>query len=65
MLKLYPSDLRERRIKFWIDGISSLSPGGFALYFRSEDASVVVNEANKSASVISHTIYQMGISGNK
>ena len=65
MLKLYPADLRERHIKFWIDGVSRLRTCGFALYLRSEDANVVVNEANKSASVISHTIYQMGISGNK
>lgn len=65
MLKLYPADLRERRIKFWIDGVSKLRTCGFALYFRSEETSVVVNDTNEMASVISHTIYQMGISGNK
>lgn len=65
MLKLYPSDLRERRVKLWIDGVSKYSIGGYALYFKSEDAHVVVDEDNKSASVISYTNYQIGISGNK
>ena len=63
MLKLYPADLRERRIKLWIDGVSSLSVGGFGLYLRSDDAGVHVNEANQSASVVSYLTYQMGISG--
>ena len=65
MLKLYPSDLRERRIKLWVDKTSERSLGGFALYLLSEDARVVVNEANNSASVIAYTTYQMGISGNR
>ncbi len=65
MLKLFPADLRERRIKFWIDGVSSMGAGGFAMYFRSEDTHVSANEENNLASIISHTIYQMGISGNK
>ena len=65
MLKLYPADLRERRIKFWIDMSSELSSCGFALYLRSEDAHVAINEASCTASVVSHTSYQMGISGTK
>ena len=65
MLKLFPADLRERRIKLWIDKTSELRTGGFALYLLSEDAHVAVNESNNSASVIAHTTYQMGISGNK
>ena len=65
MQKLYPADLRERKIKFWIDGVSSLGIGGFALYLMSDDAHVSVNHENQSASVIYHTIFQMGISGNK
>ena len=65
MQKFYPSDLRERKIKFWIDGISSRSRGSFGLYCLSGDAHVAVNEENQSASVVYHTIYQIGISGNK
>ena len=65
MQKLYPSDLRERQIKFWIDGISTFGVGGFALYLLSDDARVAVNNENQSASVVYHTIYQIGISGNK
>lgn len=65
MLKVYPADLRERQIKFWIDGISKLRTCGFAIYLRSEDSHVSINEENNSASVTYHTIYQMGISGNK
>ena len=65
MQMLYPSDLRERKIKFWIDGISTFGIGGFALYLMSDDAHVVVDNENQSASVVYHTIFQMGISGNK
>ena len=65
MLKLYPADLRERKIKFWVDGISSFGSGSFAMYLRSEDTHVSANTENNLASIISHTIYQMGISGYK
>lgn len=65
MQKVYPADLRERRIKFWIDGISERRTGGFAIYLLSEDAHVAINNENQSASVIYHTVFQIGISGNK
>lgn len=65
MLELYPADLRERHIKFWIDGISTIGIGSFALYLLSDDAHVAINEENQSASVVYHTIYQIGISGIK
>ncbi|SKC37015.1 hypothetical protein SAMN06298214_0072 [Bacteroidales bacterium WCE2004] len=65
MLKLYPADLRERRIKFWIDGISTMRSGSFAMYLHSEDTHVSANEEINLASIISHTIYQIGISGIK
>ncbi len=63
MLKVFPADLRERRIKLWIDGVSSLSTGGFGLCLLSDDARVHIDEENQSASVVAYLTYQMGISG--
>jgi hypothetical protein len=65
MQKVYPSDLRERRIKLWIDGKSALRTGSFAIYLLSEDAHVEEYEESQLAAVVSHTNYQTGISGNR
>ena len=65
MHKIYPADLRERRIKLWIDGKSSLRTGSFAIYLLSDDAHVAVFDESQLAAVVSHTTYQIGISGSK
>ena len=65
MLKLFPADLRERRIKFWTDEDSTFGACSFALYVLSEDAHVSINNENNTASITSNTIYQTAVSGHK
>ena len=65
MLKVCPSDLRERRIKLWIDSKSAFRTGSFAIYLLSGDCYVEVNTDSNSAALLSSSLFQVALSGRK